>query len=103
MSGNTDSVIVRASMSALEYNEAAWQAHDLETAPPDPSGLSDHALRAILSYEMSDIPAEALKAVRTERRRRDRPWKAVEDVLGLAVLAMLAISGIIIAWFLLVP
>jgi hypothetical protein len=102
MNGSPESVMVRDSMSALEYHEAAWAAHDLEAQPPDPSELSDPALRAILSYEMSDMPAEALRAVKAERRRRERPWKLVDVVLGFAVLVTLAASGVVIGWFLLV-
>lgn len=102
MSGNPDSVMVRDDMSALEYHEAAWAAHDLETAPPDPSDLSDRALTAILRYETSDIPAEALHAVKAERLRRTRPWGFAEIVLGFAIIATLAVSGLVIGWFLLV-
>jgi len=101
MSGSPESVIVRDSMSALEYHEAAWAAHDVEGEPPDPSGLSARALRAILSYEMSDLPTEALRVVKAERRRRERPWKLVDVALGFAVIAMLAMSGVVIGWFLL--
>ena len=72
MSRNPESVIVRASVSALEYHEAAWEAHDSEVAPPDPSRLSDPALGAILRYELSDMPPEAFDALRNERRRRTR-------------------------------
>jgi len=102
MSGNPVSLMVRESMKALEYHEAAWAAHDLETEPPDPSDLSDRALVAILGYEMSDMPPEAVRAVKAERRRRVRPWGPADIALGFGVLAALAISGVIIGWFLLV-
>ena len=102
MSGSPSSVMVRDSMSALEYHEAAWAAHDLETPPPDPSDLSDRALVAILRYEMDDMPPEALRVVKEERKRRTRPWGLADIALGFAVLAALAISGVIIGWFLLV-
>lgn len=102
MSGNPESVMVRDSMSALEYHEAAWAAHDLETAPPDPSDLSDRALTAVLRYETSDMPAEALRAVKAERLRRTRPWGIAEVIFGLAMIATLVVSGIVIGWFLLV-
>lgn len=102
MSGNPDSVMVRDDMIALEYHEAAWAAHDLETAPPDPSDLSDRALTAILRYETSDMPAEAIRAVKVERLRRIRPWGFAEVALGFAIIAILAASGVVIGWFLLV-
>ena len=102
MTRTPESLIVRASMSALEYHEAAWEAHDSEVAPPDPSTLSDPALRAILRYEMSDMPAEAHQALRAERRRRDRAGKFSEVLPAFGVLVMLAISGVVIGWFLLV-
>jgi hypothetical protein len=94
--------MVHDSMSALEYHEAAWAAHDLETAPPDPSDLSDRALTAILRYETNDMPAEALRAVKVERLRRARPWGVAEIVFGLAMIATLVVSGLVIGWFLLV-
>ena len=102
MSGSPESVIVNDSMSALEYHEAAWAAHDVEAGPPDPSGLSDRALVAVLRYGSRDMPEEALRAVGAERRRRLGPWQLVDVALGFAVLAMLAVSGIVIGWYLLV-
>jgi hypothetical protein len=101
MRGSPESVIVKGSVSALEYREAAWAAHDRETTPPDPSVLSDRALAALLRYELDDIPAEALRAVSAERRRRLRPCGPVDVVLGAVVLVTLAVSGVVIAWFLL--
>ena len=101
MSRNPESVIVRASMGALEYHEAAWEAHDTDVAPPDPSALSDPALGAILRYEVSDMPSEALRALRAERRRRARA-RRVSRIPAFGVLVMLAVSGAIIGWFLLV-
>ena len=101
MSRNPRSVIVRASMGALEYHEAAWEAHDSDVGPPDPSVLSDPALGAILRYEMSDMPAKAFHALRAERRRRTRARRASE-IPAFGVLLMLAVSGAIIGWFLLV-
>jgi hypothetical protein len=101
MSRNPQSVIVGASMSALEYHEAAWEAHDSDVGPPNPSGLSDPALGAILRYETTDMPAEAFRALRAERRRRS--WaRRVSEIPAFGVLLMLAVSGAIIGWFLLV-
>ena len=101
MSANAESVIVRASVSALEYHEAAWEAHDSEVSPPDPSGLSDSALTAILRYEARDMPAEAFDALRAERRRRT--WaRRVSEIPVLVLLVALAVSGALIGWFLLV-
>jgi hypothetical protein len=102
MSGNPVSEMVRDSMSALEYHEAAWEAHELETEPPDPSDLSDRALAAILRYETSDMPPEAVRTIKAERKRRVRPWGLADVALGFAVLVALAASGVIIGWFLLV-
>ena len=101
MSRTPESVIVWASMSALEYHEAAWEAHDSEIAPPDPSTLSDPALSAILRYEMSDIPAEAFQALSAERKRRAWAWR-LSEIPAFGMLVMLAVSGGIIGWFLLV-
>ena len=101
MSRTPESVIVWASMSALEYHEAAWEAHDSEIAPPDPSTLSDPALSAILRYEMSDIPAEAFQALSAERKRRAWAWR-LSEIPAFGMLVMLAISGGVIGWFLLV-
>ena len=101
MSRNPESVIVRASVSALEYHEAAWEAHDAEVAPPDPSGLSDPALTAILRYEARDMPEEAFDALRAERRRRT--WaRGVREIPVFGVLVVLAASGAFIGWFVLV-
>jgi hypothetical protein len=102
MSASPVSVMVRDSMSALEYHEAAWAAHELETEPPDPSDLSDRALAAILRYETGDMPPEAVRAVKAERKRRVLPWGPADLALGFAILAALAASGVIIGWFLLV-
>jgi len=99
----SQSVIVRASMKALEYREEAWRAHDREAGPPDPGSLPDPALLAIMRYPAEDLPPEARRAVRSERRRRVRPHGAADAILGLAVLALLGLSGIVIGWFLLVP
>ncbi len=101
MNGSPESVIVSDSVSALEYHEAAWEAHEREALPPDPSDLTDRALTALLHYELSDVPAEARRAVSAEWSHRQRPWKLVDVVMAFAVLAMLAVSGIVIAWFLL--
>jgi mono/diheme cytochrome c family protein len=93
--------LVWVSVSALEYSEAAWRAHDGHREMPDPAYLSDEALRAVLRYERADLPSEARRAVEAERWRRVRP-ASVNPVLALAVLALLGIGGVIIGWILLV-
>ena len=102
MRGSPETVIVQASVSALEYSEAAWEARDREREVPDPGLLSDEALRAILAYERADLPTEARVAVEAERRRRVLPANRVDLVLAVAALALLGIGGVIIGWVLLV-
>ena len=101
MSKSAESVMVRASVSALEYHEAAWKAHELHSTPPDPLFLSDRALQAVVQYETQDLPVEAFEAVEGEVRRRGLAPIFVDRVLGWAVVALLGISGVVIGWALL--
>lgn len=101
MTGTFDSVIVREDMNALEYHEAAWKAHDLDVKAPDPLRLSDRALRAIVQYELADLPVEAREAVEAERGRRMRFLRGAERFAALAMMVVLGISGVLIGWILL--
>ena len=101
MSASPETLIVRASVSALEYSEAAWEAHDRHREMPDPGYLSDEALRAVLRYQRADLPTEARRVAEAERWRRVRP-ASLNPVLALAVLSLLGIGGVIIGWVLLV-
>lgn len=103
MSGSAQSEIVAASMSALEFHEAAWDAHDRECPPPDPSPLTDRALLAVLRYEGPDLPGDAFRALEAERRRRELPAGVVDRFLPVVALALLGLVGVIIWWVLLVP
>lgn len=100
MSTTAESTIV-ADMSALEYREAAWEAHEHHATPPDPLFLSDRALQAVVQYETQDLPEEAFEAVEGEVRRRGLAPIFVDRVLGWAVVALLCVSGLIIGWVLL--
>ena len=62
MSGSPETLTVQASMSALEYSEAAWEARDHDREVPDPGYLSDEALRAISRYERTDLPIDDVLA-----------------------------------------
>ena len=70
MASNAESVIVRADMSAFEYHEAAWEAREGRTPPPDPSTLSDRALYVVMRYEERDLPSDSVQALEAECRRR---------------------------------
>lgn len=103
MTGIAESMLVRASMSALEYHEAAWDAHDHEAQPPDPAGLSDEALDAVMGYDADDLPTDARGIVEAEWKRRRPTASRFDDVVTFVVLALLGASGAFIAWVLFVP
>lgn len=100
MSANADSVIVRADMSAFEFHEAAWEASFREAPPPDPSTLSDRALYIVMRYEDRDLPSDAHEVLEAECRRRGILLDVVERLIGLAMMAVIAMSGIVIGWML---
>jgi hypothetical protein len=100
MSGNADSVIVGADMSAFEFHEAAWEASLREAPPPDPSILSDRALYIMMRYEDRDLPSAAHQVLEAECRRRGILLDVVERVIGFGLMAVLAISGLVIGWIL---
>ena len=99
MAKRAESLIVRADMSAFEFREAAWRAHDSGTRP-DPAGLSDRALYAVMKYEDRDLPSDAREALETECRHRCLSPDPVDRLFGLAFLAFIAISGSVIGWIL---
>jgi hypothetical protein len=107
MSNNAESVDAGAVMSATRYQDAAWIAFDLGSAPPDPSSLPDRALTAILlammQYETPSLllPVDANLAVEREWRRRGLSPKNIDRVIAGAVLALAAVSGAVIGWALL--
>jgi hypothetical protein len=100
MSRNSDSVIVRADMSAFEFHEAAWEASFREEPPPDPSTLSDRALYVMMRYEDRDLPFDALEVLEAECRRRGILIDVFERLVGFGLMAVLAISGLAIGWML---
>ena len=77
MASNAESVIVRADMSAFEYHEAAWEAREGRTPPSD-----------------------SVEALEAECRRRGLLPDAFDRVLGLGLLAVVAISGSVTGWML---
>ena len=102
MIGDTRSNIVRADMSAFEFSEAAWAAGDRDLdrgrRMPDPSELSDRALSIVMRYHDRDLPSESHAAVEAEWRRRVLSPRAIRDTIGLALMALVAGGGIVIAW-----
>jgi hypothetical protein len=96
---NAESLIVRADMSAFEFREAAWEAC-AEGTRPDPSTLSDRALYVVMQYEDRDLPSAAREALKAECRHRGLFPDPVDRLLGLGVIAFIAISGLAIGWML---
>jgi len=100
MSRNADAAIVRADMSAFEFHEAAWEASLREAPPPDPSILSDRALYVVMRYEDRDLPSAAHRVLEAECRRRGILLDVFERLIGMALMAIVAISGLAIGWML---
>jgi hypothetical protein len=100
VTASPESLIVDADMTALGFHEAAWEARDQHGPPPDASALSDRALYTVLRYPEPDLPSEAREALRDECRRRGIMTSAIEAALGVALLAFLAIAGLVIGWLL---
>ena len=100
MSRNADATIVGADMSAFEFHEAAWEASLREAPPPDPSTLSDRALYVVMRYEDRDLPSEAVEVLEAECRRRGLLVDVIERLIGMALMAVVAISGLAIGWVL---
>jgi hypothetical protein len=100
MAKNVEALIVRADMSAFEFHEAAWEAREGRTPPPDPSGLSDRALYVVMRYEERDLPSDSVRALEKECRRRGLLPDAFDRLLGFGLIAVVAISGFVIGWIL---
>jgi hypothetical protein len=100
MASSAESVIVLADMSAFEFHEAAWGASEREAPPPDPSTLSDRALYIVMRYEDRDLPSEAVEVLEAECRRRGLLVDVFERLIGMALMAIVAISGLAIGWVL---
>lgn len=100
MAGNAESVIVQADMSAFEFHEAAWEACFREAPPPDPSVLSDRALYVVMRYEDRDLPSDTNEALEQEYKRRGLVPDVIERLLGLGLMAVLAITWFVIGWIL---
>ncbi|MGH2679292.1 MAG: hypothetical protein ACRDG8_02230 [Actinomycetota bacterium] len=100
MTNNAETVLVHADMSAFDFHEAAWEALERHAPPPDPTTLSDRALYVVMRYEERDLPSEALDALEDECRRRGIISTLVERLLAVGLMALLAISGVVIAWML---
>ncbi len=88
--------VVEASVRALEFREAAWDADELGAAFPDTSALSDPALLAVLAYERCDLPMVATKAAEMEATHRGLIASALDRWFPVAVLAVLVLSGVAI-------
>ena len=69
MTGATDAVI-EASVSALEFREAAWEADERGWRFPDVTSLSDPAILAVMQYPPSTLPDGANDVVVAEAARR---------------------------------
>jgi hypothetical protein len=107
MSTNAESLDAGTVLSATRYHEAAWIAFERKAAPPDPSSLSDDALRAMVEamkqYETPSLllPVEANRGVEREWRRRGLSPEHADRLLATAVVALTGVTGTIIGWVLL--
>jgi len=99
MAKHAESLIVRADMSAFEFHEAAWEACE-EGTRPDPAILSDRALYVVMQYEDRDLPSAAREALEAECRHRGLFPDPVDRLLGLGLIAFVAVSGFATGWML---
>jgi hypothetical protein len=95
MTDATDQM-VQASVNAFEYTESAWRADDHGAGPPDPSGLSDQALLAVMHYAPSDLPRGASDAVESEASRRGLIESLTDRWVPWVVSALLLAAGVVI-------
>ncbi|HWC69792.1 MAG TPA: hypothetical protein VG993_01390 [Actinomycetota bacterium] len=102
MTGATDTMI-EASVSALEYTEAAWRADEQGERLPDPTALSDPALLAIMHYASSDLPRSASVAVEAEATRRGLIESLTDRWIPWLVSSLVAVAGLAILVTLLMP
>ncbi|MEX1264687.1 MAG: hypothetical protein WEE66_12290 [Actinomycetota bacterium] len=94
---NATEAAVEASLRALEFCEAAWDAEDRGRRCPDASELSDPALLTILRYERSDLPPAACEAAQVEAKHRGLLAGFIDRWLPWGVLGALVGSGMTIA------
>lgn len=94
--------LIHAERLALDYHDAAWQAHDGGSPPPGTAQLPDLTLEAIQRYEADDLPFDARVALDAEGRRRDRRSRdPITDSMAWVSMALPIGTGVVIAWFLL--
>lgn len=99
---NATEAVVEASLNALEFCEAAWDADERGCRYPDASQLSDPALLTILRYEPSDLPPAATEAAQAEAKDRGLLFGFIDRWLPWGVLGVLVGSGVTISLELLV-
>jgi hypothetical protein len=99
VTGMADTIdgVVEASLRALEFREAAWDADERGRRCPDVSDLSDPALLTILRYDRSDLPPAASEAAETEAKHRGLLAGFIDRWLPWCVLGALVGSGSAIA------
>ncbi|MGH2540824.1 MAG: hypothetical protein ACRDGK_09905 [Actinomycetota bacterium] len=100
MTSATDAVI-EASVSALEFREAAWEADERGWRFPDVSSLSDPAILAVMQYPPATLPDGANDVVAAEAVRRGLIAGFLDRWLPWVVLGSLALSGLAIVLILL--
>lgn len=88
--------VVEASLHALEFCEAAWDADERGCRCPDASELSDPALLTVLRYERSDLPPAATEAAQAEAKDRGLIFGFIDRWLPWGVLGALVGSGVTI-------
>jgi hypothetical protein len=105
MNATSEALSTSEHMSASDFQEASWEAHDRQAAPPDPATLSDETLHTFLHNEGPDLllPSAARKAVEAESIRRGASSTVADDVSALVMLGGLSLGGVIIGLALLVP
>ncbi|HET6712335.1 MAG TPA: hypothetical protein VFI59_01285 [Actinomycetota bacterium] len=102
--GRADESLIGAEMQAMEYQQAAWVAHDRDVPPPDASVLSTASFEVIERYGDLDLPRAAQKAVAAEARRRSRLHRdGVTDALAWVALLLPALAGVVTMGVLLAP
>jgi hypothetical protein len=102
MAPETQSVVIRADLSAFEFREAAWAATDGVDEDgcrvPDPSTLSDRTLAIVMRYQDRDLPSRAHRAVEEEWRRRRGTQHDLGLWIGAVVLAVIGAGGLVAVW-----
>jgi hypothetical protein len=91
---NATDAVVEASVRALEFREAAWEADDMGRGCPDTSELSDPALFAVMQYPPADLPTAATEAVQAEATHRGLLLSVVDRWLPLVIVGLLVFAGL---------